>query len=414
MTDAASRPFLAEPTRPVRARWVAALAAANLGAYAAFFGPLQVLLAQQAQEVAPGHKEAVLGLVTGVGAFVSMVANPVFGALSDRTGSRFGRRAPWVVVGATAGAAGLAALSGVHAVAGMVLGWAFVQAGVNASYAAVLAAIPDQVPRDQRGVVGGWVALAQTLGAMCGVGLALATGAWSAGYLACALFLLLLSAPFVLGGHDRPVPARVHPPFRLRTFLTDFWVSPREHPDFGWAWLTRFLVHSGNALALVYLYYFLQDRVGYDDPEGGVFVLTVVYAVCSVLTTVVSGRASDRLRRRRVFVSVSGVVMAGATAMLALFPVWPVAIAGAAVLGLGFGVFVAVDYAVLTEVLPDLEDSGRDLGVINIAAALPQVVAPVVAAPVVASVGGYPALYLLAAAATFAGAVLVRKIRGVP
>jgi MFS family permease len=265
---------------------VTALALANLAAYAAFFGALQVLLAQQAEDVSADHKEAVLGLVTGVGAFVSLVANPFFGALSDRTSSRWGKRAPWVVVGAVGGAVGLTLLAGVHAVAWMVLGWAVVQASVNAQYAAVLASIPDQVPRTQRGVVGGWVALAQTVGAMCGVGLALATGSWSVGYLACAVFLLALSCPFVLAQHD-PQPVASRPDFRVGPFLRDFYVDPRQHPDFGWAWLTRFLVHTGNALGLVYLYYFLDDAVGYADPEGGVFTLTVVYAVCSVLTTVV-------------------------------------------------------------------------------------------------------------------------------
>ena len=412
MSEAPARAHPADPTTPARGRWVAALALANLAAYAAFFGPLQVLLAQQAEEVSAGHKEAVLGLVTGVGAFVSLVANPFFGALSDRTNSRWGKRVPWVVLGAVGGAVGLTVLAGVHAVAWMVLGWAVVQASVNAQYAAVLASIPDQVPRAQRGVVGGWVALAQTVGAMCGVGLALATGSWSAGYLACAVFLLAMSCPFVLARHERR-PVAQRPAVRIGAFLRGFYVDPRQHPDFGWAWLTRFLVHTGNALGLVYLYYFLDDAVGYDDPEGGVFTLTVVYAVCSVLTTVVSGRMSDRLGRRRVFVSVSGLVLAVATAMLALFPTWPVALAAAAVLGLGFGVFVAVDYALLTEVLPDLDDSGRDLGVINIASALPQVVAPLVAAVVVSSLGGYPTLYLLAAAVTVAGAVLVNRIRGV-
>lgn len=413
MTGATAEAHASEPTLPARGRWVAALALANLAAYAAFFGPLQVLLAQQAEDVSAAHKEAVLGLVTGVGAFVSLVANPSFGALSDRTSSRRGKRVPWVVAGALGGAVGLTLLAGIHAVAWMVLGWALVQASVNAQYAAVLASIPDQVPRRQRGVVGGWVALAQTLGAMCGVGLALATGSWSAGYLACAAFLLVMSSPFVLARHDRDVPVADRPPFRLGSFVKEFYVDPRQHPDFGWAWLTRFLVHTGNALGLVYLYYFLDDAVGYDDPEGGVFTLTVVYAVCSVLTTVVSGRMSDRLDRRKVFVSVSGLVLAVATAMLALFPTWPVALAAAGVLGLGFGVFVAVDYALLTEVLPDPDDSGRDLGVINIASALPQVVAPVVAALVVSSLGGYPVLYLVAAALTLAGALLVARIRGV-
>jgi MFS family permease len=402
-----------EPTTRVGAGWTATLTLANIATFAAFFGPLQVLLAQQAQEVAPGSKESVLGLVTGVGAFVSMISNPVWGAFSDRTTSRFGRRVPWVLGGALAGAGGLLLLAGVRQVGLMILGWSIVQTGANATLAAIMAAIPDQVPRTQRGVVGGWVALAQTLGAMCGVAIATVTAGWTAGYVTCAVFLVVMCLPFVLGGHDKPIDGEQRPAFRLRRFLTDFWVSPRAHPDFAWAWGTRFLVQLGNALGLVYLYYFLSDRVGYHDPEGGVFILTVIYAVMSVATCVFAGRLSDRIGRRKIFVSVSGVVMAVATALLAVLPHWPVAVAAAAVLGAGFGVFVAVDYALMTEVLPDARDAGRDLGVINIAAALPQVFSPAIAAVLVTSPGGYPSLYLLAAGVVFLGSVLVHRIRGV-
>lgn len=299
-----------------------------------------------------------------------------------------------------------------HDVGLMIVGWAVVQTGANATLAAIMAAIPDQVPRSQRGVVGGWVALAQTLGAMAGVAIATITAGWAAGYAVCAAFLVVMCLPFVLGGHDKPIADR--PAFHLRTFLADFWVSPRAHPDFAWAWGTRFLVQLGNALGLVYLYYFLDDKVGYDDPEGGVFVLTVIYAVTSVMTCVFAGRLSDRVGRRKIFVSVSGVVMAVATALLAVFPHWPVAVAAAAVLGAGFGVFVAVDYALMTEVLPDARNAGRHLGVINIAAALPQVFSPAIAAILVTSAGGYVSLYLLAAFVVALGSVLVHRIRSVP
>ena len=400
-----------DPDVPVRAGWVSLLGIANLAVFAAFFGPLQVLLAQQAEELSPGSKEATLGLVTGVGAFVAMVANPVLGAFSDRTRSRFGRRRPWVLVGALVSVGGLAMLSGSHLVGLMVLGWALVQLGANGSLAAIMAAIPDRVPRRQRGVVGGTVALAQTVGALLGVAIASVTGSWTVGYLAVAAFVVLASLPYVLGGQDEPV--HEVPAFSWGRFVRGFWVSPREHPDFAWAWLVRFLVQLGNALGLVYLYYFLQDRVDYADPEGGVLVLTGVYAVSSVLTTVTSGRISDRIGRRKVFIVVSGVVMALAATALALVPVWPMVLAGAVVLGAGFGVFTAVDYAVMTEVLPTAEDSGRDLGVINVAASLPQVFSPVVAGALVSSSLGYPGLYVLAAVATLAGALAVGRIRGV-
>jgi MFS family permease len=128
---------------------------------------------------------------------------------------------------------------------------------------------------------------------------------------------------------------------------------------------------------------------------------------------VTSGSWSDRVARRKVFVTSSGVVMAVAAAVLALWPTWTGAIVGAVILGAGFGVYLSVDFALLTEVLPSARDRAKDLGVINIANSLPQVIAPAIAAPVVKVLGGYPVLYGLAAAVTLLGAVLVRKVRSV-
>jgi len=85
----------AEPQQRVGRRWIALIALANLGLYLAYLGPLSVLLPNQVQAIAgSAHKVAVLGVVTGLGAAVAMIANPVAGALSDRTVSRFGRRRP--------------------------------------------------------------------------------------------------------------------------------------------------------------------------------------------------------------------------------------------------------------------------------------------------------------------------------
>jgi MFS family permease len=411
MTTGDPGPALVDPVVRVRGGWTAAVVLANVGVFAAWLGPIQVLLAQQSEAVAPGNKEVVLGLVTGVGAAVSVVANPVFGAISDRTTSRFGRRTPWVLAGGIGGAVGLLVLSGSQAVLWMLVGWCLVQLFGNALLAAITAAVPDLVPTRQRGVVGGWVALAQTLGALVGVGLATLVGGIGGGYLACAAFLLISVVPYLLRSGDRPM---VEPaPLIWPEFWKGFWISPRRHPDFGWAWLTRFLLNLGNGLGTLYLFFYLQDAVGYADPDVGVLVLTAIYSLCVIVTAVSSGAWSDRVGRRKVFVTGSGAVMAVAAAILALWPTWPGAIAGAIVLGTGFGVYLSVDFALLTEVLPSARDRAKDLGVINIANSLPQVLAPAVAAPVVRYAGGYPVLYALAAAVTLLGAVLVRQIKSV-
>lgn len=407
---------LAEPVERVGRGWVSALSLANGAVWVGWYGPLQILLASQAEDFAPGtgmSKETLLAWVAGAGALVSLVANPFFGALSDRTTARWGRRTPWIVAGAAGGALSLLLLGGAGGLWTIVAGWCLVQLTLNAAFAAVTAAVPDRVPRLQRGSVGGWLGVAQILGVVGGTGLATAAGGVGAGYAACAAFTLLGVLPYVLRYKDLRLAAGDRPTWDRRAFLAGFWLSPRRYPDLGWAWLTRFLINLSNALVLLYLLYYLRDRLGHADPEEGVLILTAVNALTLLATVVVGGVWSDRVGRRKPFVIWSGVLMAVATALLAGWQTWPGAIVAAAVLGIGFGVFTSVDFALMTDVLPKALDRGKDLGVINVANALPQVVAPALAAPIVTYLGGYRVLYLVAAVIGLAGAVLVNRIKGV-
>jgi MFS family permease len=262
-------------------------------------------------------------------------------------------------------------------------------------------------------VVGGWLGVAQIGGILLGTGLATLAGGITAGYLACAVFTLLAVVPYATMRRDVVLDAR--PPFRWKEFLAGFWIDPRRHPDFGWAWLTRFLINLSNSIVTMYLLYYLTDAVHYDGKaEDGVLILTALDAITLLGTVVVGGIWSDRIGRRRVFVLWSGIIMSAATFMLALWQTWPGAVVVALVLGVGFGVFTSVDFALMTDVLPKAADRGKDLGVINIAAALPQVLAPAVAAPIVTLLGGYTTLYLVAAVIGLAGTGLVYRIRSVP
>ncbi|WP_442802804.1 MFS transporter [Streptomyces sp. CB01201] len=395
-------------------RWVGALSLANLGVWVGWFGPLQLLLARQAEHFTPEHKASTLALVTGLGAAVSMVANPVFGALSDRTTARVGRRIPWVVAGGVGGVAGLLVLAWAPDVAVMAAGWCLVQLALNASFAALTAAVPDQVPHRRRGLVGGWLGVSQVAGILVGTALATAAGGIAAGYGACAAFSLLAVVPYVLMRRDAPLRAGSQPPFRCREFVRGFWIDPRRFPDFGWAWLTRFLMNLSYSISTMYLLYYLTDAVHYaGDADTGVLILTALDAVTLLGTVVISGIWSDRTGRRKVFVVWSGLVISAATLLLAVWQTWTGAVVASLVLGVGYGVYTSVDFALLTDVLPSAADRGRDLGVINVANALPQVLAPAVAAPVVSHLGGYGVLYALAGAIGVAGSVLVGRIRSV-
>jgi MFS family permease len=404
---------LAEPTRPVGAGWIVRFGTAGVGLFVGLYGAIQVLLPQQSAQLAPGHKEGALALVLGIGAAFSLVANPVFGALSDRTTSRFGRRVPWLVIGAAGGAAGLTVLAFAPSMTVVVIGWCVVQTMLNAAYAALSASIPDEVPARQRGSAAGYSGLALILGVGLGTGIAVLSGNVTAGYLGCALFLLLSSLPFVFGRHAAPLDGAALPPWSWAGFLRGFWVDPRRHPDFGWAWLTRFLVNLGNSIALLYLYFFLADVVHVADPDAAVLLVTGINLVGVLVSVVVTGPWSDRAGRRRVFVCGGALVMAAAAVLLACWTTWTGVMVAAVLLGLGFGTYTAVDLALLTQVLPVAADRAKDLGLLNIASSLPQVVAPVLATPLVTGLGGYPTLYGLSAVFGVVGAVLVYRIKGV-
>jgi len=405
---------LAEPERKVTARWVAGLVLVNVGINAAFFGPINVFIGQQAISIDAPSKEAILSLVTSAGAAVSLVANPLFGALSDRTVSGFGRRAPWILAGAILATAALLAMSGATTVALIVLFWCLVQLGANAAYAAITAAVPDRVPVPQRATVGGLAAMGQTVGILVGAVFgAVVSGNYMVGYWLCAAALLLSVLPYLFHRNDPVLPRSARPPFHWKAFAKGFWISPARHSDFAWAWLTRFLMNVGNQLTIVYLLFFLRDIIGYEEPALGVLILTGIYAVMVMITAVLAGPWSDRVGKRKPFVIGSSVTIAMAAMILAFFPVWPGALAGAAVLGIGFGAYLAVDFALLTQVLPQAADRGKDMGVINVASSLPQVFAPAIAFFSIHYFGGYVTLFSAAAVIGLLGAVFVVKIKGV-
>ena len=357
----------------------------------------------------------MLSLVTGVGALVSTVLNPMSGAFPDRTTLRMGRRLPWVLGGAAGAAVAMLLLAGADSVWSLVAAWALAQASLNAMLAAITATVPDQFPHPGAGRHRRAARDRRDRGRHRRLGIAAATGSIAAGYLTLAVVLVLTTLPYAVDSRDIPLPPELRPPFRWRQFLSGFWVSPRRHPDFGWAWMTRFLMNLGNAILVLYLLYYLKDAVHLSDQgaEDAVFTLTAVYGVVTVVTAFVGGWWSDKRAKRKVFVIWSGLIAAAALLMFAFVHTMPAAYLGAVVLGVGFGAYTAVDFAMITEVLPEAADRAKDLGVINIANALPQVLAPVLAAGVLALDLGYVGLYVLAAAVSVLGSVLVVQIKSV-
>jgi MFS family permease len=242
------------------------------------------------------------------------------------------------------------------------------------------------VPINQRGFVSGWVSAPQAVGTILGIllvtELALAT---FVGYAVMAVLLIVTVLPFLLLSKDAVLPVSERQPLTAGVLLSGFWVSPRKNPDFGWTLLGRILVNLGNALGTTQLLYFLQFGLNrpVETVQDDLLLLTLVYMLFFIASALGIGKISDRIGQRKIFVYVAAYLQAIAAALLAFVPDFNIALVGAGLLGLGYGSFMAVDQALATQVLPDAHSRGKDLGIMNIATAVPQAFGPLLGALVV-------------------------------
>jgi MFS family permease len=419
MTTVQPRPPATTPTVPdAPTRLIVAMALAQLGAYLTILTPVVVTMSIRVAQIAPDDKAAALGTVLSVGAVLALIGNPFFGAMSDRTTSRFGRRRPWLLGGMLVGFAGLLVVALGDSVAVLTAGWALAQLGVNATLSTLTALLPDQIPARQRGRVSGILGLMTSVSVLLGSAMAAALAGDA---------LLMFAIPAAIGVatvallvavlKDRPAERGHFAPYRFKEFLSTFYVSPRRHPDFVWNIISRFLIWMGLACVTTYQAYLLIDRFGYttDTVAGGILLATLISTGGLVVGSAAGGMLSDRLGRRKPFVLGAGIVVAAALVVIAFAGSFGVFLAAALLFGLGQGAYLAVDLALATDVLPDPDDAAKDMGVLNIANALPQSLVPILAAPILAvGAGGanYSLLFLCGAAVAIAGSLLVRMVRG--
>ena len=383
-----------------------------------FLAPILVTLPLKVNALV-GIKQAPgsLALVSGIGAFVSIFGNPFFGRMSDRTSSRFGMRRPWMIIGLVGGTVGVAIVSFAPNIPVVLLGWCIAQLFFNALLAALIAVLPDQVQvLNAAWFLVCWASVFP-IAAVSGTFLVkLLSGHQVAAFLApCAVggFFILL---FALVLKDRRLAKAHRPVWSLREFASTFYVKPRTSPDFAWAFASRFLFLMAYALLTTYEAYYLIQKIGSTVaavPQQ-IFLGTLVQSVVIVAASLIGGHFSDRTGRRKVFVFIASIVYGLALFTVAMASSFNGFLIGMAISGLGFGIYTAVDLALVADVLPNPGQNAKDLGVFNIAGALPFSLAPA-CAPAILAIGGgsYGVLYAAAGLCAVIGALAILRVSGV-
>lgn len=396
------------PPLRVGGRWMALFALAWLAIWTVQLTPVQLLLPTQLD--APGGADGWIGgvvstgIVLGVGGLAGVVAGPLAGALSDRTRSRWGRRRPWAVGGSLLAAVALVLTGLARDAIGVGAAWTAVSVGLAVASAAYTAMIADQLPDSQRALASSVASSAQAVGIIVGVAtvILLALGVVS-GYVFLAALIAVIGVGAALLLPDPGGPARkARPPV---------WTSWRDR-DFAWMIAGRLVVNIGNALGTTLLLFFLMYGLGREaTAEDDLLVAIVVYTVFVVAASFLFGSWSDRTRRRRLPTVAAAVVQAAAALILVAVPSWEALLVSAALLGIGYGGFMTTGLAFATDLLPDERHHARDLGVVTVAAALGQLLGPLLGAGLVAAVGGFWLLFLASAVLSLIGAVMTGGAR---
>ena len=394
------------------ARFITTYALAYAALWLALMTPAMITLALRVRELDARNATSAISLVLFTGAVAALISNPLFGALSDHTHSRFGRRRPYLVGGALCGFGALGLIGIAPTVTLICVGWCLAQLAYNAVLAAMVAIVPDQISTSQRGTVVGILGVCMPVGQIVGTFLVqllstdltlalLVPGLLGvAGVLALAW--VLPDAPLA-----REEPASAQAPA----------VEPLSRRDFYWAWLSRVFFVMGSIFLQAYQPLLLIDGMGFEATQGPklIFRSTLVQAIMMVAWSLIAGRLSDRIGRRKPIAMAGSVIQGLGLWLIAMAPSYTLFLCGVALLGVGHGVYEGVNLALVTEVLPDREHhAAKDLGLLNITNTLPQVIAPL-AAPVILAMsqGNFTLLFLVAGAVPIVGAALLLPLKSV-
>ncbi|MBT1166523.1 MFS transporter [Bifidobacterium simiarum] len=362
------------------------------------------------------QKATILAMLSTVGMVSATIANIVFGALSDMTRSRWGRRTPWMIFGSIATFAVIVTMYYVNSVPVLITLWGLEQVVQNALAAPLLAVIADRVAPRHRGVISSIYAFGGGFGPQLGqlVGAQLlatmATGYWvmaGATLLSGPIAALLMREPSSLG-----MPKKK---FDKRVLTQNFSIPLHDCRDFYFALFGKFLIVTALFAVSTYQLYIFTDYMGLDQTGAGKYIsiMSVCSMGCMLVATLISGPVSDKIHSRRIPVMLSSVLI-GVGVLIPFINAspWTMVLYSIIASGIGNGIYSAVDQALNIEVLPDPNTAAKDLGILNLAACGGQIVGPIVNAALIAT-WGYRAIFPCAAVFACVGAVFIFFIKKV-
>ena len=362
----------------------------------------------------------VLFLLSIPVAVISILVQPTVGSISDYTVSRWGRRKPYIVIGSVLDVVFLAGIATSNSILMLGAVAALLSISTNIARGPFQGYVPDLVPEKQVGLASAMVGLMQILGNV--TGFVLVTAFVLLGRIELAIFavavveLLTMAAVVARVGEGQPPKPRNGKSWG--TIAREVWgTDVLKERSYVWLLASRFFFLMGGAVLVNLIITYLKQTHGMTEEAANStnLVMLVTIVVANVLAIIPSARLSDRIGRKPVIYASCVIGFVG-IALAALAPGVELAIVGGALFGASAGTFLAVDWALMTDIIPKAS-SGRYMGLSNVATTSSTVIAVATGGLLLDTVNialglgtGPRAAYLLGAAYYVIAALTLRPV----
>jgi MFS family permease len=347
-----------------------------LGLSSIFIGVTQILAGRIQYEEgplrSPGSEGTTLFLLNVAGAFIAALVQPTVGSISDYTMSRWGRRKPYIFIGSLLDIVFLFGIASSNTVIAIAAFMVLLQVSANFAQGPFQGYVPDLVPAKQVGLASALVGLFQVLGNVAGFGIGAAAVATDSFFLG-TMALGALEVATMLSVVWRVNEGRTARPREGKSWFAigrEAWgLDILTQRSFLWLVGSRWFVLMGANMLINFALFYLAQTFALKQEETGLPNIALLGATVlgNVVAVIPGARVSDRIGRKPVIYAACALGGLG-MAIVAAAPVIPVAILGAGLFGAGSGMFLAVDWALMTDIIPKAS-SGRYMGISNVATA---------------------------------------------
>lgn len=397
----------------------------KLFGFAMFIGPFvwlapagnvrNTLLPQYFSQIDPSGKVAAIAILATVTSIVAAISNILFGALSDLTRSRFGKRKPWILIGTLIESGTICLVANLTNIWAIVVAWGFVAAAENAVAAAMVAQEADRIAPRWRGTISTLYGLGYTAIQVVAMIAAQFLGNPKLGMYVMAGIGLVMGIIHVIFANEKANLDEPRDKFDLKTMWTHFSLPTKGARDYWLAVTGKLAMVMGGTIVNAYMLYVLTDYMKLSQAETGktLAAFASIQLVLGLIFTAIAGPFADKIGRLKLPVALSTALIGVGQLFPFIAPhVWTL-YAMTVLVGISNGIYNAVDGALNLAVLPNKETAGKDMGFINLANTLSQIAGTIVAGLIVTYLGGYRAIFPCAFAISLIGSILIMRIKKV-